>query len=168
MNMKSVTKDSWKTLPIPDKRQLLGFEGFYTDADAERMMRGLIPEQMEDKWFIYFQEGWLYFIRSWTGAYIFALKLDGSPAGVHVTESWVNRDASQYKNQDDEYDRKLVGFLVDALLLKKPAQFPRQAHLVQAQLGLVQHHVVGRAYPEAKHQKPGFWSNLFGVFKRKT
>ena len=118
--METAKPDSWKRLPLPERKHPLGFAALYTDADAERMMQGFIPQQMEDKWFIYFDESWLYFLRSWTGACIFALRLDGSPAGVRVVDSWVNRDPQQYKGEDDEYDRKLVGFLVNALLLHRP------------------------------------------------
>ncbi|MFJ5485933.1 hypothetical protein [Pectobacterium actinidiae] len=83
------------------------------------MKQGVIPKQMEDKWFIYFEDGWLRFHRSWTGFFIYALKLDGSPAGVRVTDSWVNRDPTQYTNTDLEHDRNMLRYLIDVALLKK-------------------------------------------------
>jgi len=92
------------------------------------MMRGLVPGRMEDKWFIYYEDGWLRFHRSWTGAFIYALRLDGSPAGMRVTQSWVNRNPQQYKETDTAYDRKLVRFLIDTLLLRKSdIVFPTRA-----------------------------------------
>jgi hypothetical protein len=104
---------------------------------------------MEDKWFIYFAEGWLRFHRSWTGAYIYGLCLDRSPAGALVIDSWVNRDPEQYKGKDAEYDRLLLRFLIDAFLLKKPeAKFPMPKGPVQGPPGLLQHSSVGRGYPE--------------------
>src|SRR5436190_21727842 len=115
------------------------------------MMRGLVPKQMEDKWFIYFDGGWLLFHRSWTGALIYALRLDGSPAGVRVVESWVNRNPQQYSGTDTEYDRKLVHFLIGAFLLEKPdVHFPMPAGNDGAPKGVVQHNYVGRGYPESK------------------
>ncbi len=83
---------SWKHLLQPIERESLGFEAWFTDAEAKQLMHGFVSKQMEDKWFIYFEDGWLRFHRSWTGAYIYALRLDGSPAGVRVAESWVNRN----------------------------------------------------------------------------
>jgi hypothetical protein len=169
--MSPATQDSWKTLPLPAKKEALGFDAVYTDLDAEMIMGGLIPQEMEDKWFIYFREGWLYFHRSWTGACVYGVRLDGSPAGVRVVESWVNRDPQQYESDDVEYDRKMVGFLVDAFLLRKPAQFPRPHDQSQSVAGVFQHHLVGRAYPEVEHRsswKPeGFWRRLLGRFRRK-
>ena len=83
------------------------------------MKQGIIPKQMEDKWFIYFEDGWLRFHRSWTGFFIYAVKLDGSPAGVRVTDSWVNRDPAQYTSTDLDYDQKMLRYLIDVALLRK-------------------------------------------------
>ena len=56
------------------------------------MRLGHIPENMDDKRFLFFEEGWLYFYGSWTGTCIYALRLDWSPNGVLVVDGWVNRD----------------------------------------------------------------------------
>jgi hypothetical protein len=145
------TSSSWKHLPPPAEREPLGFEALFTDEEAEQLMLGLVPDQMEDKWFVYYEDGWLRFHRSWTGAFIYALRLDGSPAGVRVVDSWVNRNRQQYAASDTEYDRKLVRFLIDAFLLKKPGVvFPMPAGVQGSPQGVVQHSYVGRAYPEAE------------------
>jgi hypothetical protein len=115
----------------------------------DRQAGGRPSTSMEDKWFVYFSEGWLNFHRSWTGALIYSLRLEGSPASVRVVDSWVNREPEQYKATDIEYDRKLLHFLIDALLLKKSAVFPMPASSEPAAPGVVQHSYVGRAYPEA-------------------
>jgi hypothetical protein len=52
------------------------------------------------------------------------LRLEGSPASVRVVDSWVNREPEQYKATDVEYDRKLLHFLIDALLLKRAPSSP--------------------------------------------
>lgn len=147
----NATSKSWKRLPPPAERAPLGFEAQFTDVEAEQITLGLVPEQMEDKWFIYFDEGWLRFHRSWTGAYIYALKLDGSSTGVRVVDSWVNRNPDQYKASDTAYDRRLVRFLIDAFLLKRPdVSFPMPEGTSGAAPGAVQHSLVGRGYPESK------------------
>jgi hypothetical protein len=146
--MSAAVRTSWKTLPLPEQREPLGATGFYSNADAAKMMLGLVPEVMEDKWFIFFEQGWLYFHRSWTGACIYGIRLNGAPAGVRVIDSWVNRNPHQYATTDTEYDRKLVAFLIDALLLGKPARFPVPSDLVQKTPGVYQHSVVGKGYPE--------------------
>lgn len=148
--MRIAEKTSWKTLPLPLERRPLGFTGFYTDAQASKMKCGLIPGQMEDKWFVYFLEGWLHFLRSWTGACIYAVRLEESPSGVYVVESWVNRDQSQYKQDDDDYDRKLLGFLIDRMLLGKDVPFPRFPGPPEPILGVNQHSIVGCNFPQTE------------------
>ena len=115
------TIDSWKTHPAPAKREDLGFSGTFTDTEAEALKRGFIPQSMDDRWFICFDGGWLLFFRSWTGHCIFGLRLDATPEGMQVVESWVNRDPEQYRGTDIEEDRKLVRRLIDELLLNRPA-----------------------------------------------
>ena len=111
--MSPATKDSWKRLPLPERREPLSFPGFYTDARADLMCLGHVPRDMDDKWFVYAEEGWVYFHRNWTGACIFALKLDGSPVGVRVLDSWVSRDEKQYTSKDAEQDRKLLAGVIE-------------------------------------------------------
>jgi hypothetical protein len=146
----SASSSSWTHLPPPTETEPLKFEALFTEAEAERLMLGLVPEEMEDKWFIYFEDGWLRFHRSWTGAFIYALRLDRGATGTRVTDSWVNRNSEQYKPRDTEYDRKLVRFLIDAFLLKKSdVMFPMPTDVEDSPRWAVQHHLVGRAYPEA-------------------
>ena len=77
-------------------------------------MKGLVPVEMEGKWFIYYEDGWLYLHRSWTVALIYWIKLDGRPAGVCVVDSWVNRNPEEYKETDIDYDRQMLIFFAQA------------------------------------------------------
>jgi hypothetical protein len=116
MATKQATSSSWQHLPLPDEREPLGFDALFTDADAEHLMLGLIPQEMEDKWFVYFENGWLRFHRSWTGYCIYALRLDGCPVGVRVVESWANRNPQQHTGTDMAEDRARLRSLIDRLL----------------------------------------------------
>ena len=143
------TKSSWKTLDAPDERESLEYEYVFTDADTDRLQLGLIPQEMEDKWFVYFENGWLYLHRSWTGSLIYWLRLDGCPAGARVIESWVNRDSEQYRETDTAYDRLMLDFLLRRMILGHDVAFPvRSADNSNGPPGVYQHHVVGRGYPE--------------------
>jgi len=152
--MTRATIDSWKTLPPPAQREPLGFSALFSNSEAEALMQGSIPQAMEDKWFICFQDPWLLFHRSWTGACIYGLRLEASPAGVRIVDSWVNRDPGQYKGTDVDYDRKLVQFLIDAFLLRRPATFPMPRGVGHAAPGVVQHVLAGRGFPESAPDDP--------------
>ena len=146
---KKATSSSWKRLSDPVRKEDLQHAGLFSMPEVDRLEVGYVPGTMEDKWFIYFENGWLRFHRSWTGACIYGLKVQTTSEGGQVTESWVNRDAEQYRGTDVEYDRRLVDFLIDAFLLKKEGiKFPMPKSSADLPNGLLQHSAVGRGYPE--------------------
>jgi hypothetical protein len=102
---------------MPDERERLTFSLLFTDADAEQMVKGHVPEDMDDKWFIFFENGWLHFHRSWTGHCIYAVRLDRLPAGVRIAEAWVNRDRDEYNSPSSETDIRMVEQLIRTRLL---------------------------------------------------
>jgi hypothetical protein len=170
---KIATKDSWKILPRPTARADLAFTGSYTSEEFERMKRGLIPRQMEDKWLIYFEESWIYFHRSWTGPCIYGIRFESSITGVFAVESWVSRDSTQYRETRTDYDQLVAKFLIDALLLGKPAIFPVPTDLpMDSPKGIYQHHLVGRAYSESTFQAGPpritlFWARVRQLLRKR-
>ena len=122
--MPAATRDDWKALAAPSLREPLGYSASF-DIDTENeLSSGLIPQCMEDKWFIYRDDDWLYFHRSWTGALIYWLRLDTDTDTIRVAESWVNRDTSQYSSTDTPYDRALVDYLIRRSLFRENVPFP--------------------------------------------
>jgi hypothetical protein len=103
----------------------LGLTASYSPADFELIKRGSIPEEMEDKWFVFYEEPWLYFHRSWTGAGIYGVQfIADANEQASVVSSWVSRDASQFGETGTDYDRAALAFLIDVLLLGRSAPFP--------------------------------------------
>lgn len=162
----AATRDSWNRNPLPEARTSLGFEASYTAEEFDRIKQGLIPQVMEDKWFVFHEESWLYFHRSWTGICIYGVRFQADAAGATVVESWVSGDSSAYHASPVDYERALLTFLIDALLLGKHAAFPLPSDDEGSALpGLYQHHVVGRAYPEQAFRAelsaaPSFWERF--------
>jgi hypothetical protein len=109
-----------KDPPPPSLREHFELPLLFTDAEAEQMRRGFISESMDDKWNVVFEDGWLYFLRSWTGSYVFGVRLDGSPAGVRVVDAWASRDRTQYNSAGIDFDKKLIKDVINVLLLQKP------------------------------------------------
>jgi ADP-ribosylglycohydrolase len=58
---------------------------------------GLRPREMEDKWFIYYEDGRLFFHRSWTGKKIFEAQIKKCKSGYAITEILVESDKEIYK-----------------------------------------------------------------------
>lgn len=118
------TSASWKTQPFPVARARLNLVRSFDGAEWKALRLGVIPEEMEDKWFIYEEGGWLSFHRSWTGFCVYRVGLREIPAGGEIAEAWANRDPEQYSCADDAHDAGLLSWLIDVLLLKRPAPYP--------------------------------------------
>jgi hypothetical protein len=130
---------------MPEARVRLGY-GRSLDRDQQaRVVRGLVPREMEDKWFVYYDEPWLYFHRSWTGLCVYAVRLHAQGEGSVVEEAWANRAPEEYRETDDAHDVALLSFLVDALLLGLRTPFPVRAGVDPKKASRLMHHVVGHA-----------------------
>ena len=113
------TRDAWKTRDIPDEKKKLAFTRTYSPAEYQHLQMGFIPDEMENKWFIYMEKDWLYFHRSWTGICIYQVRLEQTKGSYEVIETWVNRDPEQYTNTDDQRDIASLNLLIDRFLLDK-------------------------------------------------
>jgi len=141
-------RQSWKTQPVPVLRVDLGFTQTYGPVDFERITRGLIPQGMDDKWFIYFEEPWLYLHRSWTGVCIYGVRFQPRADGFAAVGSWVNRE--EYLEDSIEYDRAILSFLIDRELLGRTVPFPVRGDLpTDSPAGALHNHPFGRAYPHS-------------------
>lgn len=113
----NATRASWRTEPLPDRRASLSVRRVYSAAEYARIARGFIPQQMEDKWFIFLEGDRLYLHRSWTGLALFEVRFEPHGGDYVLAEAWVNRDPDQYESTDDDFDAALLLFLIDRLLL---------------------------------------------------
>lgn len=105
-----------------------------------RMSGGFVPEQMEDKWFIFVEDDVLYAHRSWTGYCIYEMALVKGEGGYSVGEAYANREVSQYSGTDDMYDSRLLLFLVEHLLLGANYPLPIPATVPAGIATELQHH----------------------------
>jgi hypothetical protein len=72
-------------VPIP-------YHAAFDNEQFLRLKEGLIPKQMEDKWFIYYDEPHLFLHRSWTGQPVYRVMLKQAGNGVQVTETLLSKD----------------------------------------------------------------------------
>jgi hypothetical protein len=149
-NQGTANRQSWRDLqPLPSSRSRLDLQSEFSSAEYERLALGLVPQAMEDKWFIYLEEDVLYFHRSWTGICVYEVRLSKDGDKYSVIEAQVNRDPDQYTETDQSYDGSLVLFLINNLLLGKEYPFPRPADLPKnLPKGAYQHHISGTGYHE--------------------
>ena len=102
---------SWKEFPMDDPHMIEILLKF-TAEQYEKLKRGLEPEQMEDKWLIYYEDGWLHFCRSWTRFEIYKSKLEQGKDGYVMKEFWAERNQEKWANSSDDHDRNIFYLLV--------------------------------------------------------
>lgn len=116
--MKRAKESDWKRRDFPAQYVTVLFNRAFTQDEMNLITMGIIPAEMEDKWFIYWKEERLYFHRSWTGAcmYIVRFKQEGDYFKMYQAD--VNRDTEEYGETDNNRDIRSINTLIDRLLLK--------------------------------------------------
>jgi hypothetical protein len=143
---------------MPQETAVLGYRREFSVKEFERMSLGLIPQEMEDKWFIYLEGTTLHFHRSWTGICIYQVEFKQDAGKYAVLRALVNRDQTQNQWTEDTYDLELLNFLISNLLLGRQVEFPVPRGLPkESPKGLFQHHISGTAYPEKSVEAKPWW-----------
>lgn len=119
---KAVTKmdalSHWDSLtkPMPQARTEIDFLCSFSLAEVETLKRGLIPQQMEDKWFGILRHDALDFYRSWTGHHIYHLSVEKRADGLDAWPLVVNSDPAQYIRHSDLYEMDTIRMLIRWML----------------------------------------------------
>ena len=113
----------WKQgVPLP-------YQATFNAQQFARLKRGFIPQGMDNKWFVYYEEPHLFLHRSWTGQAVYRLALKNVPTGAEVTEallSIVVADALgvEASGIDWDYEVQMLDYLVSSFLLGQDKPFP--------------------------------------------
>ena len=113
----------WETTPMPTQHLAITLDRSFSVLEMERIRQGVVPEQMEDKWFVYWHDGTLYFYRSWTGFCVFVVHFAVEGESCRMVGAEVNRDPEQV-GEPHGRDDELISYLIDALLLRHDAELP--------------------------------------------
>ena len=105
--MKIATKDKWTTKPMTNPKKLEVAISL-TNKQLRKLKIGLVPNEMEDKWFVYCEKGYIHFHRSWTGYEIYRAKLQINKEGGKIIGFWVEQDIDRYNEKND--DRNITNF----------------------------------------------------------
>lgn len=104
-----VTKEDWEIFPMPKKNIKFKIKRKFSEEDVKRLKKGHCPMEMEDRWFYYYEDGKVYYHRSWSGNCIYIVELNLKSSTHTVT---VNRDETQYSNTDINEDMETIDYLL--------------------------------------------------------
>lgn len=148
-------KESWKNEEFGPATRIL-YEATFSIAEMARLKQGLIPQGMEDKWFAFYEEGILYFLRSWTGQPVYKVAFEEVSAGVVRAKGYCSDE--MLKITEADYNVKLLDFLIDVLLLGKEKDFPIPENIPDSKSSVYQHAVSGTGYSTTTiKQKTPWW-----------
>jgi hypothetical protein len=155
------TAESWKQEPFAEGVPI-PYAASFTEAEFVHLREGRIPEDMDDKWFIYFDEPYLYLHRSWTGKPVYKVAIAQKNESRVVVEALISKE---FEKDDAINDAALLDFPISNLLLGQRKPFPVPDDISGSAPGVYQHHVTGTGYPEAKlplRPKPRSWWRFQG------
>ena len=119
MSTEKATRDSWQCIAMPEARVRLEVARTFSQAEYECLQQGVIPQDMDDRWFVYFEDGWLFLHRSWTGHCIFQVRLESAEGGWKTVEAWANNDPNQFRSATPEQSKRLLLDLLGHLATDK-------------------------------------------------
>ena len=111
-----VRKNDWKIVDMPETYEAAKIDRSLSGQEYQALICGFIPRDMDDRWFLYVQDNWVYLHRSWTGHCIFKLKLEVSPSNVMLTDIHINRDPDQYRSVNTEADKNEANSVLTSLI----------------------------------------------------
>jgi len=145
---------NWKIEPFGDVTEI-PYDAEFSASEFEQINVGLIPQAMEDKWFVFYENETLFFHRSWTGQAVFKVKLKASSDGFVVSQALIS--TAMLKMWDKVYCAAMLEFLIDNLLLGKSISFPIPSDLKGASSHIYQHSISGTAFVERVASKTRPW-----------
>jgi len=106
-----IEKTRWKTEGFSKPHRIKANFRF-NETNYARIHFGLLPEEMEDKWFAYFENGKIHFHRSWTGHKRYEAQINKDGDYYMISEVIAERDTDLYRQANDNEDIHLFGFLL--------------------------------------------------------
>jgi len=120
---RAASRTSWQSEPFTAGVSI-AYKAIFSEEQFARLKTGLVPTQMEDKWFIYYEKPHLFFHRSWTGQPVYRLALRKTTDGAEIDEALWSNVPADGPELDSGYQVLLLDFLLSTLLLGETKPFP--------------------------------------------
>ena len=122
---KPVTREMWPTRDMPEERRALGLHRSFSTEEFHKLRQGVKPEGLADKWFAFYEEGWLNLHRSDSGVCVYRIRLVERDGQWDVARCEVNDHRRQRRTLGDAYDVAFCEWVLDNVLLGRVTSRPR-------------------------------------------
>jgi len=111
-------KEDWYTEPIAGKKKFINIHLDFTEKEFQWIRWGMIPQDMNDKWFVFWDGEYLHFHRSWTGHCIYQMKIQQDGKKYFTKGFWVTQDENILQTGTDEEEIENLLFLLGYGLIR--------------------------------------------------
>lgn len=108
--------DDWKKAAMPNETESFVSGRKLRPDEFSKLIMGLKPSSMDDKWFVYWLNQSIYFHRSWSGHCIFIAKVEKVEDDIFLTEVITNKKPDQFGTQDIRVKKEMFNKLIDLVL----------------------------------------------------
>lgn len=115
--LRQAKKTDWAIEPLPSKRTRIALDRRFSPKEMTLIQAGFVPEEMGQKWFIFWEDDRLFCHRSWSGFCVYIVHFVAEGDSWKMVRADVNRDPEQYTETDDDYDAANISGLIDNFLL---------------------------------------------------
>ncbi|WP_323761324.1 hypothetical protein [Maricaulis sp.] len=119
MTRTPATRSCWEAVPFNAEIEI-PYSATFSVEEFGVIKRGLVPQSMDHKWFIFYEDNALYLHRSWNGHGMFKVEFQVREAGVSIATA---RTVDDYAT-DTTYAAQILGFLIEGFLLGRSVSFP--------------------------------------------
>lgn len=112
---KPASRHDWKTKP-PSLMESFPYHRTFSAEQREKLDWGVVPLEMEDKWFAFVEDDILYWYRSWTASLIYEVRLESRGEEWVTSTASVCSDPALYERGFDQYEAEMLDRLIDHLL----------------------------------------------------
>lgn len=117
--VKAATRESWGIGSSGEQWDHVAYARRFLPEEFGRIVHGFIPTDMDDKWFIYFEENMLHFHRSWTGKFFASVRFV-ERQGYHEAQGAILNVEGLFHDPDSPAETvRLIDNLIDVCLLGK-------------------------------------------------
>eukprot|EP00123_Amoebidium_parasiticum_P021604 comp7036_c0_seq1/m.2776 comp7036_c0_seq1/g.2776 ORF comp7036_c0_seq1/g.2776 comp7036_c0_seq1/m.2776 type:complete len:190 (-) comp7036_c0_seq1:272-841(-) len=112
------TRNDWKVTSLPIEHVAIPLPSnflSFSSNEWEMVQKGLVPQDMDERWFIYCEGRTVYFHRSWSGFCVYELDVREQGGRWVAVQAMANRDKGQYTGTDEDGDLQTIKALCGLL-----------------------------------------------------
>ena len=119
MTSAPATRSDWKTVPTSAGFTTFHYADHFSSGEFEQLQRGVVPRDMDEKWFIFYEPPTLFLHRSWTGELVYRVTFEPNANGADVVQAEVSE-----RYAADPMHGKLLPWVIRCVLLRQDVPFP--------------------------------------------